>query len=85
MRKDWLRQKTGRAMRCKPIETIDLDHDEGHADPDTDDLKQNHHAHIIVDGLNHETEKTVKIDSNVCKEMQTVLAESLGMERGTPK
>lgn len=65
--------------------SIDLHHDEGHADPDTDDLRQNHHAHIIVDWLNHETGKTVKIDSNVCKEIQTVLAESLGMERGTPK
>lgn len=129
-----VKQKTGRAMQCKPVETtdrktskkktrsgcsairegcppikpdtriedfepfvkwlngygisvisIDLHHDEGHADPDTDDLRQNHHAHIIVDWLNYETGKTVKIDSNVCKEMQTVLAESLGMERGTPK
>ncbi|WMI41429.1 hypothetical protein [Parabacteroides distasonis] len=65
--------------------SIDLHHDEGHADPDTDDLKQNHHAHIIVDWLDHSTGKTVKIDKEVCKEMQTVLAESLGMERGTPK
>lgn len=65
--------------------SIDLHHDEGHPDPDTDDLLPNHHAHIIVDWLNHETGKTVKIDNNVCKEMQTVLAESLGMERGTPK
>ncbi|MDE6551650.1 MAG: hypothetical protein K2K98_01620 [Muribaculaceae bacterium] len=129
-----VKQKTGRAMQCKPVDTtdrktgkkktrsgcsairegcppikpdtriedfepfvrwlngygisvisIDLHHDEGHADPDTDDLRQNHHAHIIVDWLNHETGKTVKIDNNVCKEMQTVLAESLGMERGTPK
>ena len=60
-------------------------HDEGHADPDTDDLRPNHHNHIIVDWLNHETGKTVKIDNEVCKQMQTVLAESLGMERGTPK
>jgi len=48
-------------------------------------FKQNHHAHIIVDWLDHSTGKTVKIDKEVCKEMQTVLAESLGMERGTPK
>lgn len=129
-----VKQKTGRAMQCKPVETtdrktgkkktrsgcsairegcppikpdtriedfepfvkwlngygisvisIDLHHDEGHADPDTDDLRQNHHAHIIVDWLNHETGKTVKIDQEVCKKMQTVLAESLGMDRGTPK
>ena len=129
-----VKQKTGRAMQCKPVETtdrktgkkktrsgcsairegcppikpdtriedfapfvrwlegygitvisIDLHHDEGHPDPETDDLLPNHHAHIIVDWLNHETGKTVKIDNEVCKEMQTVLAESLGMERGTPK
>lgn len=65
--------------------SIDLHHDEGHADPDTDDLNPNHHAHIIVDWLDHSTGKTVKIDKEVCKEMQTILAESLGMERGTPK
>ncbi len=65
--------------------SIDLHHDEGHADPVTDDLLPNHHAHIIVDWVNHETGKTVKIDNEVCKQMQTVLAESLGMERGTPK
>lgn len=65
--------------------SIDLHHDEGHADPETDDLLPNHHAHIIVDWVNHDTGKTVKIDSEVCKQMQTVLAESLGMERGTPK
>lgn len=65
--------------------SIDLHHDEGHADLVTDDLLPNHHAHIIVDWVNHETGKTVKIDNEVCKQMQTVLAESLGMERGTPK
>ena len=129
-----VKQKTGRAMQCKTVETtdrktgkkktrsgcsairegcppikpdtqiedfapfvrwlegygitvisIDLHHDEGHPDPETDDLLPNHHAHIIVDWLNHETGKTVKIDNEVCKQMQTVLAESLGMERGTPK
>lgn len=52
---------------------IYLHHDEGHADPDTDDLRQNHHAHIIVDWLNLETGKTVKIDSNVCKECRPSL------------
>lgn len=65
--------------------SIDLHHDEGHPDPETDDLLPNHHAHIIVDWLNHKTGKTVKINQEVCKQMQTVLAESLGMERGTPK
>ena len=129
-----VKQKTGRSMQCKPVETIDrktgkkkeragcsairegcppikpdtriedfepfvkwlngygisvisidLHHDEGHPDPETDDLLPNHHAHIIVDWLNHETGKTVKIDKEVCKQMQTVLAESIGMERGTPK
>lgn len=65
--------------------SIDLHHDEGHADPLTDDFLPNHHAHIIVDWMDHATGKSVKLNANDCKEMQTVLAESLGMERGTPK
>lgn len=65
--------------------SIDLHHDEGHADPLTDDFLPNHHAHIIVDWMDHATGKSIKLNANDCKEMQTVLAESLGMERGTPK
>ena len=65
--------------------SIDLHHDEGHADPLTDDFLPNHHAHIIVDWMDHATGKSVKLNANDGKEMQTVLAESLGMERGTPK
>lgn len=65
--------------------SIDLHHDEGHPDPETDNLLPNHHAHIIVDWMDHQTGKSIKLDNEDCKEMQTVLAESLGMERGTPK
>ena len=65
--------------------SIDLHHDEGHADPETDDLRPNHHAHVIVDWMDHSTGKSVKLSKEDCKEMQTVLAQSLGMERGEPK
>ncbi len=65
--------------------SIDLHHDEGHYDKDTNEWVPNHHAHIIVDWFNHETGKSVRLTPTDCKEMQTVLAESLGMERGTPK
>ncbi|MCH5224161.1 MAG: hypothetical protein J1E82_08980 [Muribaculaceae bacterium] len=76
---EWIERKG-----CSVI-SIDLHHDEGHTDPQTDDLKPNHHAHIIVDWIDHKTGKTVKLDKEDCSMMQTVLAESLGMERGTPK
>lgn len=38
-----------------------------------------------VEYTDRKTGKSVKLDANDCKEMQTVLAESLGMECGTPK
>ena len=65
--------------------SIDLHHDEGHYDKDTNEWVPNHHAHIIVDWFDHDTGKAVRLTPTDCREMQTVLAESLGMERGTPK
>lgn len=71
--------------------SIDLHHDEGHIQrKDTEDHAAgekiyNHHAHIIVDWLDHSTGKSVKLSRKDCQDMQTVLAQSLGMERGTPK
>ena len=76
---EWIESKG-----CTVI-SIDLHHDEGHADPEPDDLKPNHHAHVIVEWINRETGKSVKLNKEDCSMMQTVLAESLGMERGTPK
>jgi len=65
--------------------SIDLHRDEGHIDEYSDELKVNNHAHIIVDWIDHQTGKSVKLSKADCEEMQTVLARSLGMERGTPK
>jgi len=65
--------------------SIDLHRDEGHIDEDSGELKVNNHAHIIVDWIDHQTGKSVKLNKADCEEMQTVLAHSLGMERGTPK
>lgn len=65
--------------------SIDLHHDEGHYDKDANEWVPNHHAHFIVDWFDHDTGKAVRLTPTDCREMQTVLAESLGMERGTPK
>lgn len=65
--------------------SIDLHHDEGHEDEETGELVPNHHAHVIIDWIDHSTGTTVKLTPADCKMVQTVLAESLCMERGTPK
>ena len=45
----------------------------------------NLHGHLVVDCIDHQTGRTVKLDDHDMKEFQTVLAESLGMERGISK
>lgn len=47
--------------------------------------KPNLHAHIVWDWMNHETGKSCKLKEEDMSEMQTVLAECLGMERGISK
>ena len=74
----WLRSKNLDVIR------IDLHHDEGHEDEEGQRI-MNHHAHVVIDWTDHKTEKTVKLSKKDMEEMQTVLAESLGMERGAPK
>ena len=61
--------------------------DEGHcATPgDTATWKPNLHAHIVWDWMNHDTGKSYKLDEKAMSEMQTFLAECLGMERGISK
>ena len=75
---EWLRSHGLDVIR------IDLHHDEGYEDEDGI-RKMNHHAHIVIDWTDHITGKTIKLDKKDMEEMQTVLADSLGMERGTPK
>lgn len=64
---------------------IDLHLDEGHTDAETNETKLNRHAHIVFDWLDHETAKTIKLDDSKMSELQGILADALGMERGKPK
>ena len=62
---------------------IDLHRDEGHTDAVTGERKHNHHAHLVLDFIDHRTGKSVKLSKQDTSELQTVLAEALHMERGT--
>ncbi len=44
--------------------------------------KPNLHAHMVFDWINHETGKSIKLSRGEYAEMQTILAETLGMKRG---
>lgn len=70
----------------KDIHTIriDLHHDEGYED-DEGKRKYNHHAHIVMDYLDHATGKTVKLSKEDIEELQGVVADALGMDRGEKK
>ncbi len=60
--------------------------DEGHWDKEDQTLwKPNYHAHIIWDWVDHETGKTIKVDSKDMSQFQDYAAAALGMERGTSK
>lgn len=64
---------------------IDLHHDEGHTDAVSGERKHNHHAHIIVDYIDHSTGRSVKLSKEDISELQGVVASALHMERGTSK
>lgn len=92
---DWFAKRHVKVVR------IDIHRDEGHIDPETNERIYNNHAHIIFDWMLHEpvefvnpkTNKkqvqkagtSVKLNKQDMSEMQTVLADALGMERGDPK
>lgn len=65
--------------------SISLHVDEGYQDPVTGDRRYNRHAHIIADWTDHATGKTAKLGKADMSELQTVLADALGMERGESK
>lgn len=67
------------------ILTIDLHNDEGYENPVTKERHYNRHAHLVFDWTDHETGKTVKLNKEDMREIQTQLAASLGMERGEAK
>lgn len=75
----WLESKGLKAVR------LDLHHDEGHTEELTGERKYNHHAHLVVDWIDHTTGKTRKLSKIDTSEMQTQLAASLRMERGVSK
>lgn len=64
---------------------IDLHFDEGHFDVISNTRILNRHAHIVFDWIDHETGRTIKLPDSKMSELQTKLAQALGMERGTPK
>ena len=64
---------------------IDLHKDEGYYDEETGEYKMNYHAHVVGDFFDWETGKTIKLGKEFMSEMQTILAISLGMERGERK
>ena len=75
----WLQSKGLQVVR------LDIHHDEGHTDELTGERKYNHHAHLVVDWIDHSTGKTRKLSKEDTREMQTQLAASLRMERGVSK
>ena len=66
---------------------IFIHRDEGHygIPNDKTSWKPNYHAHIVWDWMNHDTGKSCKLTPQDMSEMQTILADALGMERGTAK
>ncbi len=66
---------------------IFIHRDEGHYETPGDETswKPNYHAHIVWDWMDHDTGKSCKLLPQDMSEMQTILAEALGMERGTSK
>lgn len=64
---------------------VDLHFDEGHIDKQTQERKINNHAHVTLDWMDYETGKTIKLGPEKMRELQDVLADALGMERGEIK
>lgn len=84
---DWARENGLDVIR------IDLHHDEGHEEETIDKVtkgkkterKLNRHAHVVFDWINPKTGETIKLNDAKMSELQTVLADALGMERGESK
>lgn len=58
--------------------------DEGHV-KETGAWRCNNHAHMVLDCFDWTTGKTIKLGKPELRELQTVLADALGMERGEIK
>lgn len=56
--------------------------DEGHYDKVTKEWKPNYHAHMVFDWTDQGTGKNLKLSREDMSEMQTIVADSLGLKRG---
>lgn len=77
---EWMKAEKG-------VNTIftSLHFDEGHIGKKDNKFHCNFHAHVGLDFFNWETGKTIKLDKKDMSDIQTALAECLGMERGEIK
>jgi hypothetical protein len=66
---------------------IFIHRDEGHYEGEDEGKvwKPNYHAHIVWDWINHKTGKSWKLNQTDMRELQTIAAETLQMERGKSK
>lgn len=56
--------------------------DEGHWNKETGIWKPNYHAHMVFDWTDKDTGKSLKLKREDLAEIQTVVAQTLGLERG---
>lgn len=56
--------------------------DEGHYDKITGKWKPNYHAHMVFDWTDHQKGKIIRLDKQDMARMQTIVADTLGLERG---
>ncbi len=56
--------------------------DEGHYEKTTREWKPNYHAHMIFNWTDEKTGKSVRMNREDMAELQTIVAEGLGLERG---
>lgn len=61
---------------------IHIHRDEGHKDPNTGEFKINHHAHMVFDWQDRTKGTVVKLNRVQMSQIQTLVANTLEMERG---
>lgn len=65
----------------KPLR-IEIHEDEGYQNKVSNEISYNRHAHLVVDWMDHDTGKSLKLNAFDMRDIQDLLAETLGMERG---
>ena len=81
---DDLKKLAGKIEERFGIKTIQgyCHKDEGHYDKVTNEWKSNYHAHMVFDWTDHSSGKSIKMSREDMSELQTIVAEELGLERG---